>query len=220
MYLEKKQQMKQGFNSTIIDGYSGFIFTNRCGYVHNPQTINRAIKRIYTACNEQEVEQAKKEHRQPVLIPHFSVHNLRHTFCTRFCENETDLKIIQEIMGHSDIGVTLNTYTHLQLSDKKKLAFVSIFMKKFFSYVLIMLLAFGCVSSTANVRNDYIEGTSIVVGLLVPYNGNLVGIQAFTYLSGKRYKSYETNLTIKTSHSITNKVLGCECIDVQETDIN
>ena len=93
-------------------------------------------------------------------------------------------------------------------------------IKKFLSYVLIMLLAFGCVSSTANVRNDYIEGTSIVVGLLVPYNGNLVGIQAFTYLSGKRYKSSETNLTIKTSHSLTNKVLGCECIDVQETDIN
>ena len=94
-------------------------------------------------------------------------------------------------------------------------------MKKFFSYVLIMLLAFGCVSSTTNVRNDYIEGTSIVVGLLIPYNGNLVGIQAFTYLSGKRYKSYDlTNLTIKTSHSLTNKVLGCECIDVQETDIN
>ena len=102
-------------------------------------------------------------------------------------------------------------------------------MKKFLSYVLIMLLAFGCVSagcvsagcvSTTNVRNDYIEGTSIVVGLLVPYNGNLVGIQAFTYLSGKRYKSADTNLTIKTSHSITNKVLGCECIDVQETDIN
>ena len=93
-------------------------------------------------------------------------------------------------------------------------------IKKFFSYVLIMLLAFGCVSTT-NVRNDYIEGTSIVVGLLVPYNGNLVGIQAFTYLSGKRYKSADlTNLTIKTSHSLTNKVLGCECIDVQETDIN
>ena len=93
-------------------------------------------------------------------------------------------------------------------------------MKKFFSYVLIMLTAFGCVSTT-NVRNDYIEGTSIVVGLLVPYNGNLVGIQAFTYLSGKRYKSADmTNLTIKTSHSLTNRLFGCECIDVQETDIN
>lgn len=117
---EKKQQMKQGFNSTIIDGYSGFIFTNRCGYVHNPQTINRAIKRIYTACNEQEKERAKKEHRQPILIPHFSVHNLRHTFCTRFCENETDLKIIQEIMGHSDISTTMNIYNEATKERKQE----------------------------------------------------------------------------------------------------
>ncbi len=117
---EKKQQMKNGFNTTIIDGYSGFIFTNRCGYVHNPQTINRAIKRIYTACNEQEKECAKKEHRQPVLIPHFSVHNLRHTFCTRFCENETDLKIIQEIMGHSDITTTMNIYNEATKERKQE----------------------------------------------------------------------------------------------------
>ncbi len=117
---EKKEQMKNGFNSTIIDGYSGFVFTNRCGYVHNPQTINRAIKRIYTACNEQEVECAKKEHRQPVLIPHFSVHNLRHTFCTRFCENETDLKIIQEIMGHSDITTTMNIYNEATKERKQE----------------------------------------------------------------------------------------------------
>ena len=117
---EKKQQMKQGFNSTIIDGYSGFIFTNRCGYVHNPQTINRAIKRMYTACNDQEVEQAKKEHRQPVLIPHFSVHNLRHTFCTRLCENEKDLKIIQEIMGHSDITTTMNIYNEATKERKQE----------------------------------------------------------------------------------------------------
>lgn len=117
---EKKEQMKNGFNSTIIDGYSGFVFTNRCGYVHNPQTINKAIKRIYTACNEQEVERAKKEHRQPVLIPHFSVHNLRHTFCTRFCENETDLKIIQEIMGHSDITTTMNIYNEATKERKQE----------------------------------------------------------------------------------------------------
>lgn len=117
---EKKEQMKNGFNSTIIDGYSGFVFTNRCGYVHNPQTINRAIKRIYTACNEQEIERAKKEHRQPVLIPHFSVHNLRHTFCTRFCENETDLKIIQEIMGHSDITTTMNIYNEATKERKQE----------------------------------------------------------------------------------------------------
>ena len=67
-------------------------------------------------------------------------------------------------------------------------------MKKFLA-IALLLLALGCVSRT-EVRNDYLEGTSIVVGLLVPYNGGLVGIQAFTYLSGKRYKSADTNLQI------------------------
>lgn len=45
---ERRQQMQQGYNEKVIDGYSGFIFTNREGYVHNPQTINRAIQRIYS----------------------------------------------------------------------------------------------------------------------------------------------------------------------------
>ena len=67
-------------------------------------------------------------------------------------------------------------------------------MKKFLA-IALLLLTLGCVSRT-EVRNDYIEGTSVVVGLLVPYNGSLVGIQAFTYLSGKRYKSADTNLQI------------------------
>lgn len=43
-------------------------------------------KRIYTAYNKEEAEKAKKEHGKPIVIPHFSCHNLRHTFCTRFCE--------------------------------------------------------------------------------------------------------------------------------------
>ena len=77
----------------------------------------------------------------------------------------------------------------------------------------LLLLASGCVSTT-EVRNDYIEGTSVVVGLLVPYNGSLVGIQAFTYLSGKRYRSADTNLQIQTSHSFTNSVFGYRTADV------
>lgn len=115
---ERKKQMQNGLNTTEIDGYRGFIFTNRYGYVHNPQTINRAIKRIYTAYNEQETAQAKKEHREPLLLPHFSIHNLRHTFCTRFCENEPNVKVVQEIMGHADISTTMDVYN--EASEKKK----------------------------------------------------------------------------------------------------
>ena len=81
---ERQRQMTQGFCTQKIDGYSGFIFTNRFSEVHSPHAINRAIKRIYKAYNEQEEQMAQKEHREPLFIPHFSVHNLRHTFCTRF----------------------------------------------------------------------------------------------------------------------------------------
>ena len=117
---ERKRQMKEGGSTAEIDGYTGFIFTNRFGYVHNPQTINRAIERIYTAYNAEETANAKREHRKPVLIRHFSVHNLRHTFCTRFCENETNIKVIQDIMGHADISTTMNIYAEATESKKKE----------------------------------------------------------------------------------------------------
>lgn len=117
---ERKRQMEQGIRSCTIDGYTNFVFLNRENYVHNPQTINRAIVRIYKAYNEEEEKKAKKEKREPVLIPHFSVHNLRHTFCTRFCENETNIKVIQEIMGHSDISTTMNIYAEATESKKQE----------------------------------------------------------------------------------------------------
>lgn len=120
LWQEKRQQMAEGFNAAEVDGYTGFIFTNRNGYVHNPQTINRAIERIRTACNAEEAEKAKAEHRKPLVIRHFSIHNLRHTFCTRFCENETNIKVIQDIMGHSDISTTMNIYAEATESKKKE----------------------------------------------------------------------------------------------------
>ncbi len=105
---------------TEIDGYSGFVFTNSKGNVHNPAVINRTIKRVYTAYNREEQAAAIRENRKPCYIRHFSAHNLRHTFCTRFCEHETNLKVIQEIMGHSDISATMNIYAEVTESRKKQ----------------------------------------------------------------------------------------------------
>ena len=43
---ERLRQMKEGFNQTVIDGYSGFIFSNRFNGVLAPHNINKAIERI------------------------------------------------------------------------------------------------------------------------------------------------------------------------------
>ncbi|MBR3187647.1 MAG: tyrosine-type recombinase/integrase, partial [Lachnospiraceae bacterium] len=75
-------------------------------------------KRIYTNYNADEIVAAAREGRPPVLIPHFSCHHLRHTFCTRFCEHETNVKVIQSIMGHADISTTMDIYA--EVSDAKK----------------------------------------------------------------------------------------------------
>ncbi len=119
--LEKELQEAAGFScKSVIDGMSGFIFTNRFGTVQNPAAINRAIKRITEEYNSIELVAAKREDREPVLIPHFSCHHLRHTFCTRFCENETNVKVIQSIMGHADIATTMNIYTEVTDAQKIK----------------------------------------------------------------------------------------------------
>lgn len=122
---ERMRQMREGFNQTVIDGYSGFIFSNRFNSVLSPHNINRAIERITRDYNVEESELAARQNREPLLLPHFSVHNLRHTFCTRMCENESNIKVIQEIMGHSDISTTMDVYNEAT-RDKKKESFAGL----------------------------------------------------------------------------------------------
>lgn len=118
--LEKEYQEQFGECDQEIDGLSGFVFCNRFGNVHNPQAINRAIKRISEDYNAIEVVEAKKEKREPVILPHFSCHHLRHTFCTRLCEKESNIKFIQDIMGHADIETTLGIYADVTNESKDK----------------------------------------------------------------------------------------------------
>ena len=115
---EKASQQERGHASPIIEGYTNFVFTNRFGQVFVPIALNQAITRIYTDYNKEETSHAELENREPLLLPHFSVHTLRHTFCTRFCENETNIKVIQAIMGHSSITTTMNIYA--EATEKKK----------------------------------------------------------------------------------------------------
>jgi Site-specific recombinase XerD len=115
---EYERQKEDGFCSTVVDGMTGFIFINRFDTIHNPSAVNRAIRRILEAYNADEIVNAKKEKRQPIIIPHFSCHHLRHTFCSRFCENETNVKVIQAVMGHASIETTMDIYA--EVTDSKK----------------------------------------------------------------------------------------------------
>ena len=108
--MVREEQEETGFNETVIDGMSGFIFKNRYGNVLHQQSINKAIQRISSDYNYEEELKAKREKREPLILPHFSCHHLRHTFASRFCENETNIKVIQEVMGHADVSTTMNIY--------------------------------------------------------------------------------------------------------------
>lgn len=119
---EYARQEKDGFCRAEIDGYSGFIWQNRYGDVLNPVSVNRAIVRIVNEINENARSSSVQGKLKSSPMPRFSVHQLRHTFCTRLCENETDLKLIQEIMGHADISTTMDVYNESNM-DRKKASF-------------------------------------------------------------------------------------------------
>ena len=119
---EREVQRKTGIYCTAeIDGLNNFIFYNRYGSIHNPAGVNRAIKRYSSDYNMAEAINAKKQKRDAVILPNFSCHVLRHTFCTRLCETETNLKYIQEIMGHTDIKTTLDIYAEIQEHKKREI---------------------------------------------------------------------------------------------------
>ena len=118
-FLEEYEMQKcMGFSSQTIDGYTNFVFLTDGGSVMSASSVNRAIKLIIKAHNDEEEAKAKEENREPVLLPDFSAHILRHTFCTRLCENETNLKMIQSVMGHADISTTMDIYA--DATDEKK----------------------------------------------------------------------------------------------------
>ena len=119
--MDYEYQKANGFSRLEVDGMSGFVFTNRFGSLHNGQNVNRAIKRICEAYNSEAIEKAKKNHNEPLLLPDFSAHHLRHTFATRLCENVTNLKVIQSIMGHKNIETTMDIYAEATEGKKQEI---------------------------------------------------------------------------------------------------
>ena len=88
---------------TIVDGYSGFILLDKDSKpkvaLHIENEMRWAMKKYGKLHPDQPL---------PIITPHV----FRHTFCTNMANAGMDVKTLQYLMGHSDVGVTLNIYTH------------------------------------------------------------------------------------------------------------
>ncbi len=117
--MERALQNETGVKCTVqIDGYTDFVFVNRFGATQHQGTLNKAIRRIIRDCNDEIFLHSCEKN--PVLLPHFSCHSLRHTFTTRAVESGMNVKVLQEVLGHKDISTTLNIYTDVTKDTKKK----------------------------------------------------------------------------------------------------
>ena len=116
--MEKKYQEYNNLKCNVsIDGFSDFIFINRFGNVQHQGTLNKALRRIIRDCNDMQL--LKKKNNQ-VLLPNFSCHSLRHTFTTRLVEAGVNIKVIQELCGHTRSDVTLDIYTTVTKELKQR----------------------------------------------------------------------------------------------------
>lgn len=119
--LQTLQEMQRELSTKItVDGFQDFVFLTPKGSLYYPASIHAIMKQIVKFYNEAEKVESQKEKREPVFLPPVTPHVLRHTFCTRLCENEPNLKVIQEIMGHKNISITMDVYNDATEKQKKK----------------------------------------------------------------------------------------------------
>ncbi len=93
----------------MVDGYIGFLFRDKNGMpevaMHWQHRFNHAVKRYNDIFK--------------IQMPNITPHVCRHTYCSNQARAGMNPKTLQYLMGHSDIGVTMNTYAHLGLDDAK-----------------------------------------------------------------------------------------------------
>lgn len=91
----------------IVAGYSGFLFLDKDGMplvaMHWEHRFNSMVGRYNEIYK--------------VQMPNITPHVCRHTYCSNQAKAGMNPKTLQYLMGHSDIAVTLNVYTHVGLED-------------------------------------------------------------------------------------------------------
>ena len=91
----------------IIEGYTGFLFLDKNDMPMVALHWEKYMQHILEKYNSI----------YKVQMPKITPHVCRHTFCSNMAKSGMNPKTLQYIMGHSDISVTLNTYTHVYFED-------------------------------------------------------------------------------------------------------
>lgn len=109
---QRQNQLLKGWRTNVeIDGYKDFVFSTKNKNPIMPSAVNNLLLNIVNKynCTVGDIE-----------LPHISAHNLRHTGCTRMAESGIDPKVLQYIMGHSKISVTMEIYNHISTERNRK----------------------------------------------------------------------------------------------------
>lgn len=97
---QKEEKIKAGPAYTKND----YVFCTELGLPIDPRNLRRSYERVLKNND----------------IPYKKFHSLRHTFATRLFENNVPLKTVQMLLGHSNINITANIYTHVMPPEKFK----------------------------------------------------------------------------------------------------
>ncbi len=93
----------------IVDGVSGFLYFDKNGSICYSLHWEKYFQRILEKYNGI----------YKVQMPEVTPHICRHTYCSNMAKSGMNPKSLQYLMGHSDISVTLNVYTHVSYEDAK-----------------------------------------------------------------------------------------------------
>jgi len=88
-----EQRLKQGDAWENRD----LVFPDLRGGYFNPNYLLRVFKKLLNEAG----------------LPHMPFHDLRHSAATILLSMGVNIKVVQELLGHSDISITLGTYAHL-----------------------------------------------------------------------------------------------------------
>ena len=96
-----------------------YIASNQAGNKHTDNSFKRAISSLRREMN---IEMGCRVYRNELIPPFpladdFVPYCLRHTYCSNLCKAGVDIRIAQSLMGHSDITLTANIYTHTDNSS-------------------------------------------------------------------------------------------------------